>query len=562
MEELLTNRAGEKFYHRTIHHLGLVGAFIKGSGIIETIDEKIPKTSNCNNAHFTHGQVVALMIINGLGHPSRPLYMTHQYFRKKDVETILGFEFKPEWFNDDVIGRTLDVLFEYGLTPLFSELSFNVMKYLGRKVSSVNIDRTTFHFLGVEEKFYNDNNIDPYGMPHKINITRGYSRDAHPGLVPLMEQMIIDNTTGIPLFMEPESGNSNDFIAFQRIVRFFDNFKEYTDDGYVYLSGDAALYTSDNVKLMQDSGIKFVTRAADGKLKSVQTFIAEHQNDELSVIDEVNKGRIYSVQDCGVSQKWLLVYSKAAESRNEHSVERFAAKELEKQNKRIAEFQNTYYACETDADKEMQKFKKKCNSYCKVVKAEIIKEEIPKKGRKPKVAKSDEEKQYRYKLDIQVAIDEDYCSMVKRNRSCFVVATNDVDREWEPGELLKQYNSQSRVESGFRFLKDLEFSTDPIFLSKTERLQSLFTIMALNLVVFNGLEWKLQNEMKVTETKLKNQLGKPVDKITLRFVFQQFQDFTITVYEDGYRLFDPLTEQQNKILKLLGQEYLTAYGLI
>ena len=90
----------------------------------------------------------------------------------------------------------------------------------------------------------------------------------------------------------------------------------------------------------------------------------------------------------------------------------------------------------------------------------------------------------------------------------------------------------------------------------------MFTIMTLSLVVFSGLEWKLQNEMKVTETKLKNQLGKPVDKISLRFVFQQFEDFMISVYEDGYRIFDRLTEQQNKILKLLGQEYLTAYGII
>ena len=86
--------------------------------------------------------------------------------------------------------------------------------------------------------------------------------------------------------------------------------------------------------------------------------------------------------------------------------------------------------------------------------------------------------------------------------------------------------------------------------------------MTLSLVVFSGLEWKLQNEMKVTETKLKNQLGKPVDKISLRFVFQQFEDFMISVYVDGYRIFDRLTEQQNKILKLLGQEYLTAYGII
>ena len=39
------------------------------------------------------------------------------------------------------------------------------------------------------------------------------------------------------------------------------------------------------------------------------------------------------VDDCDVRQKWLLVHSSAAESRNEHSVERSAENELKKQNK-------------------------------------------------------------------------------------------------------------------------------------------------------------------------------------------------------------------------------------
>ena len=561
MNEMITSRTGEKFYNCCIHHLGMVGAFIRETGIMEKIDEMIPKLSNNTSFHFSHGQVVALMIINGLGYTSKPLYMCHEYFRKKDVETILGFKFKPEWFNDDVIGRTLDAMFEYGLTPLFSELAFKVLNFLGRKVSSVNIDSTSFHYHGHEQMYYENNEQVPYNVPHKINITRGYSRDAHPELVQIMEQMMVDNETGIPLFMEPENGNSNDSKAFQRMIKIFDSFKEYTDDGYVYLCGDSALYSCDNVKMMHESGIKYVTRAADGKLKAVQKFITEHRDDEMSAIDEVNAGKIYIVDDCDVRQKWLLVHSSAAESRNEHSVERSAENELKKQNKKIAEYQKTYYSCTPDAEKEIEKFKKKCCSYCKVVKAEIIKEEIPKRGRKPKVANPDVQKQYQYKLDIQVAIDEDYCKMVKRNKSYFVIATNDAERDWKPAELLKQYKSQSRVERGFRFLKDPEFFADSIFLSKNERIQSLLTVMTLSLAVFSGLEWKLQNKMKETGTKLKNQVGKPVDKVTLRYVFQKFEEFMINIYEDGYRLFDILNDQQNKILELLGRNYQKAYGV-
>ena len=74
-----------------------------------------------------------------------------------------------------------------------------------------------------------------------------------------MEQMMVDNATGIPLYMEPESGNTNDTNAFGRMTKIFENFKKYTDDGYLYLCGDSALYSKKNVTHMSESGIKFVT---------------------------------------------------------------------------------------------------------------------------------------------------------------------------------------------------------------------------------------------------------------------------------------------------------------
>ena len=67
-------------------------------------------------------------------------------------------------------------------------------------------------------------------------------------------------------------------------------------------------------------------------------------------------------------------------------------------------------------------------------------------------------------------------------------------------------------------MKDPEFFADSIFVSKNERIQTLLMIMTLSLAVFSGLEWKLRNAMKVTGTKLKNQVGKPTDKITMRYI--------------------------------------------
>ena len=49
--------------------------------------------------------------------------------------------------------------------------------------------------------------------------------------------------------------------------------------------------------------------------------------------------------------------------------------------------------------------------------------------------------------------------------------------------------------------------------------------------------------------------------MTLRYVFQKFEEFLVLVCEDGYRIFDILNEQQNKILELLGRNYQKVYGL-
>ena len=488
-------------------HLGLVGAFIRETGIIEKIDSMIPKLSN-NPGNFTHGEVVALMILNGLGYTSRPLYMTHTFFEAKDVEAMLGIEYESSWFNDDVIGRTMDEMYEYGLTPLFSDLALTIMKSLGRKIGSVNVDSTSFHYHGKERMYHEDNSKVNYDEPHKINVTYGYSRDAHPELVQVMEQMMVDNQTGIPLFMEPESGNTNDTKAFDRMTKIYESFRNYADDGY--LCGDS-------------------------------------------------QGKTYEIEDFGVKQVWLLVHSNAAEARNVHSVETYAQKELDKLNKKLKEYGKSYYSCEPDAQKEIMNFGKLCR-YCKVVSSAVIKEEVPRRGRKPKVEKPEAEKEYRYKIDITLDIDQEYCDMVRRNRSFFVVATNDIQRDWAPVELLRQYKSQNRVERGFRFLKDPEFFADSIFLSKNERIQALLMIMTLSLAVFSGLEWKLRNAMKTSNVQLKNQVGKLTDKITMRYVFQIFDCIITVILDNGRRLFYHISEQAHRILGLLGGVYQETYG--
>jgi transposase len=117
------------------------------------------------------------------------------------------------------------------------------------------------------------------------------------------------------------------------------------------------------------------------------------------------------------------------------------------------------------------------------------------------------------------------------------------------------------MERGFRFLKEPEFFADSIFVSKNEHIQSLLMIMTLSLAVFSGLEWKLRNAMEVTNTKLKNQVGKLTDKITMRYVFQIFSCIQTIIVQDKERFYYYIKEEAYEILQLLGMSYQKTYRI-
>ncbi|AFY70840.1 hypothetical protein Pse7367_2582 [Thalassoporum mexicanum PCC 7367] len=90
-----------------IDHLGIVAGLIDEMGLVDCINNnsvgKHPKEI------VSPGQVVKVMILNGLGFVSAPLYLFEQFFVGKATEHLLGKGIKPEHLNDDRLGRVLDL---------------------------------------------------------------------------------------------------------------------------------------------------------------------------------------------------------------------------------------------------------------------------------------------------------------------------------------------------------------------------------------------------------------------------------------------------------------------
>jgi transposase len=129
----------------TLNNLGLVAGTCRELGIAKYVDTIIPPDPQ---QKVTTGQAIVAMIINGLGFSNRTLYLFPQFFEKKPVDILIGKGLTAEDLNDDTIGRSLDRMFSYGCTELFSSIAFYATEKEQVNKKFGHLDSTTFSLYG------------------------------------------------------------------------------------------------------------------------------------------------------------------------------------------------------------------------------------------------------------------------------------------------------------------------------------------------------------------------------------------------------------------------------
>jgi transposase len=177
---------------KQLDHLGLVAGMCDELGIVERIDTLIPQ--DIIKRKVSVGQAIKAMILNGLGFANRALYLTELFFRDKPVDRLIGEGIEAEHLNDDVLGRVLDAIYEYGPAKLYPQLALAAVKHLGLLCRFGHMDSSSFHVDGQ----YNSDEAPEEGVVH---ITKGYSRDHRPDLNQIALQLLVERQAGIPLLM-------------------------------------------------------------------------------------------------------------------------------------------------------------------------------------------------------------------------------------------------------------------------------------------------------------------------------------------------------------------------
>jgi len=545
---------------KVVDHLGLIAGMVEELGIVEVIDKAI--VQDTNKRHLSIGQVVKALIINGLGFTGRPMYLTPQFFTTKATEILIGEGIEASQINDNTIGRAMDALYEYGVSPLFGQISVNAFEALHLQPQMIHLDSTSFKVFGDDyapsDKFITQDEDGQDIRPSVIEVTHGYSKDHRQDLAQVMLNMIVENRAGIPMAIEALSGNSSDKATFAKSAETYASMiQAQTTDACV--TADSALYSKENLQILNSSGLNWITRVPESMTESKEAIInsqkietwQKHANDER--YQYITQKSEYA----DVKQTWVIVYSKEAHQRTIATLNRRYEKLSLAENKAMENFSKERFTCIEDAQKALKKFTK----LPKLTEIQITMNSTPiyKRGRRKKdVAAEVDRIEYSFTCRAISSSLERYQKDL-HSGSCFILASNNLSKT--PQEIIDAYKNQYVVEKGFAFLKSKDFLADAIFLKSPERIEALLMIMALSLMVYTALEYRIRHELQEQNLTFNNQKGKPTKKPTARWVFQCFEGIqALYIHETNKTIILNINEQQRIIISILGKLYEKKYG--
>lgn len=528
-----------------LDHFGMVAGMVDELGIVETIDTLI--VQDFDQRLVSVGTLVKAMILNGLGYINRTLYLMPDFFRDKPVERLLGQGITAEQLNDDALGRALDSIFDYGVESLYSQVAASAMNRLGLLCPEGHLDSTSFHTDGK----YNSEAESTEGV---IQITKGYSRDHRPDLNQVVLQMITDGQAGIPILMQPLSGNNSDQNSFRATVD--EHIKHLNADfGMKLIVADSALFNEKSLAKLGRfpwvSRVPETITAAKELIKATAEALMQTGQEQA----HCSLGVVYAK----IKQRWLVVYSEAARHRVQKTLCRQHLKQSSAKLKAFDQLCRQSFNCTEDAQAALAKFEKGL-SLMFVSESQI--KQIPQYKDKGRPRKDQTPDSYIYQIEGQLACKPDVHNQKLLQKSCFILATNQLDElSLSDAYLIEAYKKdQQKVERGFRFLKDPRFMASTLFLKSPTRIMALMMVMTLCLMVYAALEWRIRQSLKESQKTFPSQQAVANNKPTARWVFQCFSGIHLLKIGEGHARVLNLNKHHRSLLTLLGKQYVAIYA--
>jgi transposase len=533
-----------------VHHLPILKAYADQLGLVSLIHHYVPTEMNVDA-----GTVVLGLVLDTLSGRS-PLYRLEECFAQQDTELLLGKALPPHALNDEVVGRVLDRLYDFGTMRLFTACAVRAATRFGLERRYVHFDTTSRSVWG-DYQFAETQDLPFQG-------TYGYSKDKRPDLKQfVLSTLCVDRA--VPIWGKPEDGNASDktlnATLLSEIAQLLAQYGGQPG-AYIYIA-DAALVTADNLAALRDT--LFITRlpatySACGRV--IAEAVAHNAWEEVGVLAQTpptkqRPGTFYKVAEASVTlygkvYRAVVVHSSSQDQRRQKALARELQASYATLEATARAVSQQEYFCQADAEAAAAKLRAQQSAYHEV---EVRVKAHPKYGpgrpsqKQPRVIKA-----LRYGLQVTLRERAEVIARRTQETGCFVLLTNVPtmgEMAHRAGDVLRAYKAQHGIEQNFGFLKD-PLIVNSLFLKKPERIEALGLVLLRALLLWRLVERTLRVHVETTETPLPGWDKKATQKPTAFMMMTKFAGVMVLKVEDQRQLVHPLSTVQQQYLRALG----------
>lgn len=477
-------------------------------------------------------EILAQMMLVNIADDHHPLSRLDEYFEEVDLEAIFGTRMDPEKINDDRFGGFLDLMHNAGCSEILSEIAVKAFERYGIKLGNINFDTTSKIMWGRYET------VD--GVQGVVDITYGYSKQNRPDKRQIKISM--GTSEGICVDGLVLNGNMDDktfnIDNLDRADEIRKRFKMTTSE-FFYIA-DSAAFTQ---KFLEKAGllnIKIITRMPDQVNETKAAIEQAARNLEhmrkIEIPTSTEPAIYYISEDTctyyDTELKMAICYSENLESTKRKTVEKRVEKELVALEKLIKQMDKRSFACQEDAQLEIEKLKKQEISKVKYHNVEISVDEIQvkRRGRPSKTPQNDVTKSS-YALNIRIYKDAEHIEDTITKECIFVVVSNDLSLSAEA--ILREYKTQSAVERKFQFLKSPQF-VNSLYVDSPKRVEAIGYMMLILMLILSIAEHVVRRGLKQDNRTIIGPGKVKMKKPSLLAIYRMFYSVATTARIDGH----------------------------
>ena len=530
---------------KQVEILPLVKYYMDELGLARLFDKYVPN----NGMDIAPAQVLSMMVMNIMV-SATPLYRVEDWLHDY-LDGVTEGRFEAAKYNDDRLGRNLDLAFDADRASFVAELSANAIVVHRLETQEIHNDSTSVTFIGA----YDGED------PKTVKITHGYNKDHRPDCKQIVFGLNISGDGHVPLSYQLYDGNQADVTTH---IPNWDQLREMLGkEDFIYVA-DSKLCSYENLLTIAENGGLFITviprnfREVKGFLERVREGEEIQWQYEHEVPDSRKKGRtqhyrIHVGERMEEGYRILWIHSEAKERLERNSRERRIVKAEAALETLSSGLNQRLLKTRAQIEGAVKKATQGAGPYLSVT---IHEERTTERvqvgpGRPGANTRYEEKEKIHYRLEW--TRDESEIRKAQRSDGFFPLVDN---TSLAPVEVLRTYKNQPYLEKRFNTHKSV-LEVAPVFLKTPQRIEAMMFLYFIALMLVSLIERRIRLEMhaqKIDSLPMRP-AGMHTKKPTWRTIVDSFHGVHLATIEQSGKIIHTalkgLSALRRRILALL-----------